>query len=404
MYYLCSPKMKLNYKSVPKQLKAMYFRDLQRELLRLNETFPVQTITGPRQSGKTTLCKMAFPDFEYFNLENPITREEVAVDLMGFVRNHSHGVIIDEAQNLPDIFSAVQVAVDEDKSRRYILTGSSNVALLRKVKQSLAGRTTVHTLLPLSLHELDTNDSLSVNEYMWKGFFPSIWSEGQEPTDVYKAYYQTYLQRDVTDIISLKNLNQFRRFVLLLVARVGTELNARSLAKDVGVSVATIQQWVSVLETSYIAFLLPPYFRNIGKRLIKAPKIYFYDTGLVCYLLGIHNPQELDSHPMRGAIFENLIVCEFIKHQYNFNLNSSLYFYRDNKKEVDLLREDGLMVDAYEIKLAHQDNTSFYGGLEYLRKIYGDAIRTTQVIYTGTAERHISDNGLKNYYNLLRNI
>lgn len=382
----------------------MYFRDLQNELLRLNETFSVQTITGPRQSGKTTLCKMAFPDFEYFNLENPMTREEVSTDLMGFVRNHSHGVIIDEAQNLPDIFSAVQVAVDEDKSRRYILTGSSNVALLRKVKQSLAGRTTVHTLLPLSLHELDENDSLSVNEYMWKGFFPSVWSERQTPTDVYKAYYQTYLQRDVADIISLKNLNQFRRFVLLLVARVGTELNAQSLANDVGVTVATIQQWVSVLETSYIAFLLPPYFRNIGKRLIKAPKIYFYDTGLVCYLLGIRNPQELDTHPMRGAIFENLVVCEFLKHQYNFNLNSSLYFYRDNKKEVDLLQEDGLNVDAYEIKVAQQDNTSFYGGLEYLRKIYGETIRTTQVVYTGTAERNISENGLKSYYNLLRNI
>lgn len=379
----------------------MYFRDLQNELLRLNETFSVQTITGPRQSGKTTLCKMAFPDFEYFNLENPMTREEVAIDLMGFVRNHSRGVIIDEAQNLPDIFSAVQVAVDEDKSRRYILTGSSNVALLRKVKQSLAGRTTVHTLLPLSLHELDKNDSLPVNEYIWKGFFPSVWSEGQAPTDVYKAYYQTYLQRDVADIISLKNLNQFRRFVLLLVARVGTELNAQSLANDVGVTVATIQQWVSVLETSYIAFLLPPYFRNIGKRLIKAPKIYFYDTGLVCYLLGIRNPQELDTHPMRGAIFENLVVCEFLKHQYNFNLNSSLYFYRDNKKEVDLLQEDGLKVDAYEIKVAQQDNTSFYGGLDYLRKIYGETIRTTQVVYTGTAERLNLENGLRNYYLLL---
>ena len=149
---------------------------------------------------------------------------------------------------------------------------------------------------------------------------------------------------------------------------------------------------------------MPPYFRNIGKRLIKAPKIYFYDTGLVCYLLGIRNPQELDTHPMRGAIFENLVVCEFLKHQYNFNLNSSLYFYRDNKKEVDLLQEDGLNVDAYEIKVAQQDNTSFYGGLEYLRKIYGETIRTTQVVYTGTAERNISENGLKSYYNLLRNI
>lgn len=379
----------------------MYYRDLQRELLRLNESFSVQTITGPRQSGKTTLCKMAFPNYEYFNLENPITREEIATDLMTFVRNHSQGVIIDEAQNLPDIFSAVQVAVDEDKSRRYILTGSSNISLLRKVKQSLAGRTTVHTLLPFSLHELTKEQPLSVNEYMWKGFFPSVWSENQFPTDVYKAYYQTYLQRDVTDVISLKNLNQFRRFVLLSAARVGTELNAQNIANDVGVSVATIQQWVSVLETSYIAFLLPPYFRNIGKRLIKAPKIYFYDTGLVCYLLGIRNPQELDTHPMRGAIFENLVVCEFLKHQYNFNLNSSLYFYRDNKKEVDLLQEDGLNVDAYEIKVAQQDNTSFYGGLEYLRKIYGETIRTTQVIYTGTAERLNLENGLRNYYLLL---
>ncbi len=382
----------------------MYNRDLYDELLRLNKTFPVQTITGPRQSGKTTLCKMAFPGYEYFNLENPITREEIATDIMNFVCKHSQGVIIDEAQNLPDIFSAVQVAVDEDKTRRYILTGSSNVALLRKVKQSLAGRTVIHTLLPLSLHELKTENRLSLNEYMWNGFFPAIWSENQAPTDVYKAYYQTYLQRDVTDVISLKNLNQFRRFVLLLAARVGTELNAQSIANDVGVSVVTIQQWVSVLETSYIAFLLPPYFRNIGKRLIKASKIYFYDTGLLCFLLGIHNPQELDTHPMRGAIFENMVVCEFLKQQHNFNLSSSLYFYRDNKKEVDLLREDGLTVDAFEIKVAQQDNTSFYGGLEYLSKIYGENIRSTQVIYSGETERVSSKNGLQNYYNLLTSV
>lgn len=382
----------------------MYYRDLQDELLRLNATFAVQTITGPRQSGKTTLCKMAFPNYEYFNLENPITREDVATNIMGFVHNHSKGVIIDEAQNLPDIFSAVQVAVDEDKSRRYILTGSSNIALLRKVKQSLAGRTTVHTLLPFSLHEIIKTDAMSVNEYMWRGFFPSIWSENQNPTDVYKAYYQTYLQRDITDVISLKNLNQFRRFVLLLAARVGTELNAQSIANDVGVSVATIQQWVSVLETSYIAFLLPPYFRNIGKRLIKTPKVYFYDTGLVCFLLGIYSPEELDTHPMRGAIFENMVVCDFLKQQYNYNANSSLYFYRDNKKEVDLLLEDGLSVDAFEIKAAQQDNTSFYGGLDYLRKIYGDAIRSTQVIYTGDVERNTVDNGLLNWCHLLHGI
>lgn len=395
------PELKNNYKSVPNYIKYMYYRDLQSELLRLNESFSVQTITGPRQSGKTTLCKMTFPDYEYYNLENPITREEIATDIMTFVRNHSQGVIIDEAQNLPEIFSAVQVAVDEDKSRRYILTGSSNISLLRKVKQSLAGRTTVHTLLPFSLHELTKEQPLSVNEYMWKGFFPSVWSENQFPTDVYKAYYQTYLQRDVTDIISLKNLNQFRRFVLLLAARVGTELNAQSIANDVGVSVATIQQWVSVLETSYITFLLPPYFRNIGKRLIKAPKIYFYDTGLVCFLLGIRNPQELDTHPLRGSIFENLIVCDLLKQQYNSNSNSALYFYRDNKKEVDILKEEGLSVDAYEIKVAHEDNTSFYDGLNYLRKIYGDSIRSTQVIYTGKEERTSTENGLYNYFHLL---
>lgn len=380
----------------------MYIRDLQSELLRLNKTFPVQTITGPRQSGKTTLCKMAFPNYEYVNLENPITREEIATDIMNFVRNHSQGIIIDEAQNLPEIFSAVQVAVDEDKSRRYILTGSSNVALLRKVKQSLAGRTIVHTLLPLSMHELSEDGTLSADEYMWKGFFPAVWSEKLNPTDVYKAYYQTYLQRDVTDVISLKNLNQFRRFILLFAARVGSELNAQNIANDVGVSVATIQQWISVLETSYVAFLLPPYFRNIGKRLIKAPKIYFYDTGLVCFLLGIRNPQELNTHPMRGAVFENLVVCDFMKHQFNFNLNSSLYFYRDNKKEVDLLKEDGMNVDAFEIKVAQQDNTSFYGGLDYLRKIYGESIRSTRVIYSGDAERDVFYGGLYNYSNFLK--
>jgi len=375
----------------------MYIRILQQEILRLRGTFPVQTITGPRQSGKTTLCKIAFPDYAYVNLENPETREELSSDIMTFIRNHSDGLIIDEAQNIPDVFSAVQVAVDEDPSRRYILTGSSNLALMRKVKQSLAGRTAVHTLLPFAINEIPESQTYGVDELMLKGFFPTVWANQQLPQDVYKAYYQTYLQRDVTDVITLRNIGQFRRFVLLMASRVGSELNAQSLANDVGVTVATIQQWVSVLETSYIAFRLPPYFRNIGKRLIKAPKIYFYDTGLLCFMLGIHTPDELSLHPMRGAIFENLVVCEFLKHQYHEGLNSSLYFYRDNKKEVDLLREDGMRIDAYEIKVSMNDNTSFYDGLKYIEKLYGDSVVTSTVIYTGTEERGGAKNALTNF-------
>jgi len=220
----------------------MYDRDLQSELLRLNQTFPVQTITGPRQSGKTTLCKLAFPQYEYVNLENPETREEVSSNIMNFIRSHSDGLIIDEAQNVPDIFSAVQVAADEDISRRYILTGSSNLALMRKVKQSLAGRTAVHTLLPLGMNEIPEISSYDEDQLMIKGFFPTVWANNQPPIDVYKAYYQTYLQRDVADVITLRNLGQFRRFVLLMASRVGSELNAQSIATDVGVSVATIQQ------------------------------------------------------------------------------------------------------------------------------------------------------------------
>lgn len=378
----------------------MYDRDLQSELLRLNQTFPVQTITGPRQSGKTTLCKLAFPQYEYVNLENPETREEVSSNIMNFIRSHSDGLIIDEAQNVPDIFSAVQVAADEDITRRYILTGSSNLALMRKVKQSLAGRTAVHTLLPLGMNEIPEISSYDEDQLMIKGFFPTVWANNQPPIDVYKAYYQTYLQRDVADVITLRNLGQFRRFVLLMASRVGSELNAQSIATDVGVSVATIQQWVSVLETSYIAFRLPPYFRNMGKRLIKAHKVYFYDTGLLCFMLGIYSTQELAVHPMRGAIFENLVVCEFLKRQHHLGLNSSLYFYRDNKKEVDLLREEGMCIDAFEIKVAKSDNTAFYDGLKYLEKLYGERVASSSVIYAGVAERDGRSNALKNYQHL----
>lgn len=379
----------------------MYNRDLQHELLRLSASFPVQTITGPRQSGKTTLCRMTFPDYHYINLENPETREEISTSLMAFIRNHPR-LIIDEAQNMPEVFSAVQVAVDEDITRQYIVTGSSHPALLSKVKQSLAGRTAVHTLLPLSFHELGSEAMIDTDALILRGFFPVVWNGTQEPTDTYKAYYQTYLQRDVTDVLSLRNLGQFRRFILLLASRIGSELNAQSIANDVGVSVVTIQQWVSVLESSYIAFRLPPYYRNIGKRLIKASKIYFYDTGLACYLLGIHSAQELNLHPLRGALFENLVVCDMLKYQYNHNTDEALYFYRDNKKEVDLLVENGLHIDAYEIKVAQQDNSSFYGGLDYLRHIYGDSVQHTAVIYTGEETREQDFDRLVNYQQLLQ--
>lgn len=358
------------------------------EFKRLLQSFSVVILTGPRQSGKTTLCQMLQDGYSYVNLENVAVREMIASSPMDFLREKGDKLIIDEAQRLPDLFSYIQVVVDEHPERRIILTGSNNFTLMERITQSLAGRAALLTLLPLSLSELGGANDCTTDEILFRGGFPAVWGAGKEPYDVYGNYYATYVERDLRQVAEIRNLSQFEHFMRLLAGRVGSEVNASRYAAEIGVSSNTIQQWLSVLEASYIVFRLPPYSRNIGKRIVRANKLYFYDTGLACFLLGIQHPDHIRQHPLRGELFENMVVTEFLKKSFNNGRRPNLFFYRDNQqKEVDVIEETSYhSINAYEIKSARIYNGSFGAGLNYLHKLFGDEVKQSQVIYDGDEE------------------
>lgn len=379
----------------------MYNRDLKSELVRLSAYFRIIVVTGPHQSGKTTLCKMTFPDYTYVNLEDEIVRAELGQKRREFLMQKGN-MIIDEAQNMPEIFSMIQFVVDENPDLKYIITGSNNFSLMHKTTQSMAGRAAMLTLLPLSFSELtDADKSADTDSLMLQGFYPAVLARKIPFEDAFRQYYNTYLQRDIMQVMNIKNIDEFRRFVILCAARVGTEFNAQGLSNEIGVSSHTIQSWMNVLEASYIAFYLRPFYRNIGKRFVKKPKIYFYDCGLVCYLLGIHSIDQLSAHPLRGQIFENMIVSDMMKNQYNKGLDNNMFFYRDQSQhEVDVVKEDGLMLKAYEIKSAMITHPSFYTNLNYFRDLFGNDVVSTQVVYSGKEELPIAENGYINYLNV----
>lgn len=380
----------------------MYNRTLEAELIRLSGFFRVLTITGPRQSGKTTLSKKVFPAYHYINLEDETTRAELELDRKEYLQKYHKGLIIDEVQNLPEIFSVVQVIVDEYSDAHFVLTGSNNFLLMQKITQSLAGRTAVLTLLPFAINELTEEDrSVDLYEMLLRGFYPAVWAHNIPPQDLYRQYFSTYIQRDIQKVLKIRHLSEFRRFVIMCASRIGTEFNAQSMSNELGVSIPTIQEWMNVLEASYIAFRLQPFYRNINKRLIKTPKIYFYDVGLVCFLLGIKTAQQVETHPLRGQIFENMVVCEFLKHQYNQGQDSNIYFYRDKgQHEVDLIQEDGINLSAYEIKLSTNIHTDFYKNLQYFRALFPNEIVVTQVVNTGENDNRDPLHGHINYLNL----
>lgn len=366
--------------------------------------FSVLTITGPRQSGKTTLCKIVFEKYKYVNLEDLQVRELIAASPKSFLIENSQGLIIDEAHYLPELFSYIQVLVDEDKSRRFVLTGSSNFSLINEVTQSLAGRVAILNLLPLSLTELGEKLNLPTDELLIRGGYPAVWNNSAPFADIYRNYYSSYIERDVRQLSNIKDVSNFQRFIKLCAGRIGCEFNASSFANELGVSVPTIQDWLSILETSFVIYRLQPYFRNQGKRLIKSPKIYFYDTGLVCYLLGIENVSHLNTHPVRGNLFENLIVIEFLKCRYNQGKEANVYFYRDNQqKEVDIVQENAGKLSIYEIKSAKDFHKDFLKGLLYFRKIFPLDVESSMLIYDGTMENPSNENGLLNFRSLIKN-
>lgn len=375
-------------------------RQLQSELIRLSDLYAVIVVTGPRQSGKTTLCRNQFSDYHYINLENPSTREQLLVAPKPFLEQHAEGLIIDEAQYMPEVFSYIQVIVDENAEAKFVLTGSSNFSLMQGITQSLAGRAAVLTLLPLSLKEIGSKIKENTDTLILNGGYPAVWAKGIPVQDASRNYYNTYIGRDVRQLLNVKDITRFQTFIRLCAGRIGTELNASALSNAIGISVPTVQQWFSVLEASYVLFRLPPFFGNLGKRLVKSPNLYFYDTGLVCFLLGIENEQQLVTHPLRGAIFENMVVLEFFKNRYNKGKLPNFYFYRDKSHEVDLIEEKGTKLYAYEIKSAKSFHKRFVKNLDYLRKVAGDAVVSTQVIYDGENDIYSPENGMLNFRNI----
>ena len=373
-------------------------RKLEEEIKRLLALYPVITIVGPRQSGKTTLCKKLFQDYTYVNLEDVDVREIVRNNPKQFLLANRTGMVIDEIHHCPELFSSIQVIVDMKTECKFILTGSSNFSMLEKVTQSLAGRTAVLTLLPFSLSELGDRKNTPTDMLMLNGSYPGVWADGLDSNTFCKHYYNTYVERDVRRIINVQDVSLFQRFIRLCAGRIGSECNASSLAGEVGVATNTIIKWFNTLSATYIIYMLQPYYQNISKRLVKTPKIYFFDTGLACYLLGIENEKQLNTHPLRGAIFENMVINEAMKSRYNKGKDANLFFYRDkSQREVDLIYLKANELHVYEIKSAQRFQKEFFNGINYLKDLFGEQITQSALIYDGADEVTQTEKGIYNF-------
>jgi len=377
--------MKLVYLS-EKRSVFMIERTLTSKLIALAQKFQVITLTGPRQSGKTTLVRAVFPALPYVSLEEPDIRQIALTDPRGFLSNYPAGAILDEIQNTPDLFSYIQRIVDENRQVQFILTGSSNFLLMEKISQTLAGRTAVLHLLPFSLAELEANvppfdqyDSL-----IFKGQYPRVYDRALAPTDFYPAYIQTYVERDVRMMKNIGDLNAFIQFAQLCAGRIGQMLNYTGLANDAGISPNTAKTWLSILESSYILYRLQPFHRNFSKRLVKLPKLYFYDTGVACSLLGIRDEGQVNLHYLKGALFENLIITEFIKRNFHHGDNQQPYFWQDNHgKEIDCLLVNGEKIVPVEIKSGKTISSSYFDNLKYWRQLANVPDEQGYVVYGG---------------------
>ncbi|MBL6964859.1 MAG: ATP-binding protein [Bacteroidetes bacterium] len=362
----------------------MIKRKIEKRIKSLEGKYQVISVTGPRQSGKTTLVKNVFKEYQYVNFEDISTREFAINDPKGFLTSFGDRIIIDEAQHVPDIFSYIQVTVDENKDKRFILTGSQNFLLLEKIAQSLAGRVAIFYLLPFSYEELDgtkyhTNDRL---KYMFTGGYPPIYDRKLNPSEWLGNYITTYVERDVRQVLNVGDLSNFQKFIGLCAGRIGQLINFSSIGNELSVSYHTVQNWLSILETSFITYRVYPYHKNFNKRLIKSPKLYFNDTGLVCALLRIVNPDQLNTHYLKGEIFENMIFSEIRKFQFNHSSKKELYFWRDNSgKEIDCIIEDSPQSKAIEIKSAITIHQDFFKNLRWWQEI--SKSKNASLIYGG---------------------
>lgn len=380
----------------------MFPRLLKDKLLKLAGDFPVVTIIGPRQSGKTTLVKESFPNKPYVNFEDPEVRLFAQEDPRQLFKRYPEGAIFDEIQRVPELLSYIQVIVDEKQMKgMFILTGSHQLLLHQNITQSLAGRTVLLTLLPMSIEELKLSSiELDVDSYLLNGFYPRIYKDSLEPTITYRSYIQTYVERDVRALIAIKDLAQFQRFLKLCAGRIGQILNMESLGNDLGLSGATIREWLSILEASFVIMRLQPYFENFGKRVIKSPKLYFVDVGMAAYLLGIESIHQMERDPLRGHLFENLVVMELVKSRYNMAKDPNLYYFRDShQNEIDIIYKQADQLIPIEVKSSSTFNRSFLQGLDYFKKLTGDRCPKGYVVYTGEQEQPIKNWSMLNYKN-----
>lgn len=384
-------------------MEAKYIhRELSSVLEEAYRYFSVITVTGPRQSGKTTLIRNLFPHLPYYSLESLDIRSFAENDPIAFLNQNEEGMILDEVHNAPDLLSYIQGIVDEHPDKRYILSGSSQFAMLKRVTQSLAGRTAVFEFMPLSYSETkDLTADVPLDKLLFNGFYPAIYSGRNVPEFLYPAYMKTYLDRDVRDLLQIKDMMQFHIFIKLCAGRIGSLFKASELANEIGVSPNTITSWLSVLQASYIVTLLPPYFENTSKRLTKMPKLYFLDTGLACYLLGIESPEQLSRDKMRGALFENFVVTEALKQRYNQGKESNLYFYRDsNQNEIDLLLKRNTRLYGIEIKSSMTYHKDFEKALKRIDEWVKAPVDGKAVVYAGNFENTAGEIKLLNYTNM----
>lgn len=383
----------------------MFYRKMQKEIEKAAETLPVVTILGPRQSGKTTLVRQTFPNKPFVNLESIHIRELATSDPIAFLEQYPEGAVLDEIQEVPLLLSYIQVRVDTSgRKGEFILTGSHQIALNEAISQSLAGRVAILHLLPLSLEELKmAGIEKSVDAILYEGCYPRIHADQLNPTKTYASYVRTYIERDIRMILQVHNLDLFQKFLMLSASRVGQIFNKDNLAAEVGVSAKTIGHWLSILEACYIIYRLPPYFENFGKRVVKSPKIYFCDVGLVAYLLGIETVDQMARDPLRGNLFENLVVNELMKARFNQGLDPRLYFFQvTGRNEIDLIYQRGHELIPIEVKSSRTFNSSFISGIKTFTKIAPDRCVDPYLIYSGDEEMRIGDIQLLNFRNVAK--
>ena len=374
-------------------------RKIEETILEASKYFSVIAVSGPRQSGKSTLLTQLFPLYEKYSLKDLNILDYAKNDPIAFLNQTDEGIFIDEIQRCPQLLDYIQGIVDNNPKRHFALSGSSNFEVMKNLSESLAGRAGVFELLPMSIQEVTGKVDLdNLNQILYNGLYPSICAKKNIAKFFYPSYVRTYLEKDVRDLLQMKDQIRFTKFLKLCAARIGSLFNASELGAEVGVSSKTISHWISVLQASYLITLLPPYYENIPKRLVKSPKLYFNDPGLACYLLDIETPQQLDRDKMRGAIFENMIVMEAIKHRYNMGLEGGVFFYRDsNQNEVDLLIKQEGELTAIEVKSSMTYSSSFEKALTQIEGWIKTPISTKAIVYSGDFENTSGNINLINY-------